>query len=322
MAGAGANDKKMFDQYCESVENNDRQRKEQARLGLLNANGRVSQMIPGLTGAAEKIQAVVVGMESMISKLPPAAEAESNALKVMVTTLKAAGKPVRTSITQATWVKGVLRDTELYLCDDFMLKNPDRETLVQPDQEAVREIMQALNGKQDNTDCEDEMEEDDGGRSPVLVVRGDEEETQANDDAGQEVEGASQVLSGVVQALGMLPAELAPAPVEAEQAPAPVEAEQAPALVEAEQAPAPVESEQAPALVVSAPAPRPYVPEWRNDRRNPHADINQEATLPIESQEEEEEGEIFNSIVPDSQPSQGPGKRARLEFNGSSFEGL
>ena len=295
MAGAGANDKKMFDQYCESVENNDRQRKEQARLGLLNANGRVSQMIPGLTGAAEKIQAVVVGMESMISKLPPAAEAESNALKVMVTTLKAAGKPVRTSITQATWVKGVLRDTELYLCDDFMLKNPDRETLVQPDQEAVREIMQALNGKQDNTDCEDEMEEDDGGRSPVLVVRGDEEETQANDDAGQEVEGASQVLSGVVQALGMLPAE---------------------------QAPAPVESEQAPALVVSAPAPRPYVPEWRNDRRNPHADINQEATLPIESQEEEEEGEIFNSIVPDSQPSQGPGKRARLEFNGSSFEGL
>ena len=304
MAGAGANDKKMFDQYCESVENNDRQRKEQARLGLLNANGRVSQMIPGLTGAAEKIQAVVVGMESMISKLPPAAEAESNALKVMVTTLKAAGKPVRTSITQATWVKGVLRDTELYLCDDFMLKNPDRETLVQPDQEAVREIMQALNGKQDNTDCEDEMEEDDGGRSPVLVVRGDEEETQANDDASQEVEGASQVLSGVVQALGMLPAELAPAPVEAEQAPAPVE------------------SEQAPALVVSAPAPRPYVPEWRNDRRNPHADINQEATLPIESQEEEEEGEIFNSIVPDSQPSQGPGKRARLEFNGSSFEGL
>ena len=313
MAGAGANDKKMFDQYCESVENNDRQRKEQARLGLLNANGRVSQMIPGLTGAAEKIQAVVVGMESMISKLPPAAEAESNALKVMVTTLKAAGKPVRTSITQATWVKGVLRDTELYLCDDFMLKNPDRETLVQPDQEAVREIMQALNGKQDNTDCEDEMEEDDGGRSPVLVVRSDEEETQANDDAGQEVEGASQVLSGVVQALGMLPAEPAPAFVEAEQAQALVEPEQAPALVEAE---------QAPALVVSAPAPRPYVPEWRNDRRNPHADINQEATLPIESQEEEEEGEIFNSIVPDSQPSQGPGKRARLEFNGSSFEGL
>ena len=313
MAGAGANDKKMFDQYCESVENNDRQRKEQARLGLLNANGRVSQMIPGLTGAAEKIQAVVVGMESMISKLPPAAEAESNALKVMVTTLKAAGKPVRTSITQATGVKGVLRDTELYLCDDFMLKNPDRETLVQPDQEAVREIMQALNGKQDNTDCEDEMEEDDGGRSPVLVVRSDEEETQANDDAGQEVEGASQVLSGVVQALGMLPAEPAPAFVEAEQAQALVEPEQAPALVEAE---------QAPALVVSAPAPRPYVPEWRNDRRNPHADINQEATLPIESQEEEEEGEIFNSIVPDSQPSQGPGKRARLEFNGSSFEGL